>query len=279
MLDRTDLIYRYDGTFDGLLSCVFESFVRKERPGSIQGPDCTQFSLFSTRMIATDPERALRVRAGISQKISPEALGFTLNAFRTCLNDRETCILDFLRLGFRVGPRVMERFSEPSLNRLYRAVCSLQEEAHLLTGLIRFSDSNGALSSVIDPKNDVLPLIMPHFLERFPGERFLIFDRTHRRALLGVQGRGRIIPLEQLEQPEADEDERMYRSLWQTYYDTIAVEGRENPVCRQTHMPKRFWNNLTEFQSRETPGEARRISAGSPLPKGGLNVPRKAANT
>ena len=262
MFDRTDLIYRYDGTFDGLLTCVFESFAAKERPGCIQGPDCTQFSLFATRMIHTDPERALRVRAGISQKISPEALGFVLNAFRTCLPEKELAILDFLRLGFRVGPRVMERFSEPCLNKLYRAVGSLKEEAHLFCGFVRFTDCEGALSSVIDPKNEVLPLLMPHFLERYPNERFAIFDRTHRRVLLGQRGRGRIVPLEKLELPEAGEDERLFRALWQRYYDTIAIEGRENPVCRRSHMPKRFWGNMTEFQDREAPVSRRRLHGG-----------------
>ena len=29
---RTDISYCYDGTFDGLLSCVFESFDKKELP-------------------------------------------------------------------------------------------------------------------------------------------------------------------------------------------------------------------------------------------------------
>ena len=250
MLDRPDLVYRYDGSFDGLLTCVFECFAAKERPGYIVGPEVAQATLFQERNIATDPIRAERVRAGITRRISAEALGFVLNAFRTCLPERELSILDFLRLGFRVGPRVMERFSEPNLNQLYHAVTALKGEAHLLTGLIRFSDHNGALTAIIDPKNDVLPLIMPHFLARYPGETFLIFDRTHRRALYGHGGRGRIVPMEDLLPPEVTEAEHMYRSMWQRYYDTAAIKGRENPVCRRSHMPKRFWGNLTEFQGR-----------------------------
>lgn len=264
MLDRPDLIYRYDGSFDGLLSCVFESFYAHERPGAIQGPECTQLALFSERNIRTDSQHAMRVRTAISQKISAEALGFVLNAFRTCLPDRELAILDFLRMGFRGGPRVLQQLSDPVVNKLHKAVAALQSEAHLLTGFIRFTDHDGALSCVIDPKNDVLPLMMPHFLERYPNEVFLIFDRTHRRALGGCGGKGRIFPLENLTLPEAGGEERMYRALWQKYYDTVAVEGRENPVCRRSHMPKRFWKNMTEFQATACggPRSSFRLSGG-----------------
>ena len=249
MFDRTDLIYRYDGSFDGLLTCVFESFAHKERPGQIQGPDCNQFSLFSTRVIRTDSAKANRVRAGISQKISAEALGLVLNASRTCLPDRETLILDFLRLGFRMGPRVLEHCGDPCVIRLYQGEAALQQEAHHYKGFVRFTDAQGALSSVIEPKNDVLPLLMPHFLNRFPRESFLIFDRTHRRALVGAEGRGRIIPLEALELPEAGADEQLFRALWRRYYSIIAIEGRENPRGMQSHLPRRFWGCMTEFQS------------------------------
>ncbi|MFQ7855321.1 MAG: DUF4130 domain-containing protein [Eggerthella lenta] len=37
--------------------------------------------------------------------------------------------------------------------------------------------------------------------------------------------------------------------MWRRFYDTIAIEGRENPRCRMTQMPKRFWGTMTEFQN------------------------------
>ena len=44
-------------------------------------------------------------------------------------------------------------------------------------------------------------------------------------------------------------EERDFRRLWRRFYDTIAIEGRENPRCRMTQMPKRFWGTMTEFQN------------------------------
>ena len=32
------------------------------------------------------------------------------------------------------------------------------------------------------------------------------------------------------------------------FYDTIEVPGRRNHKCRMTHMPKRYWKHMTEFE-------------------------------
>ena len=47
--------------------------------------------------------------------------------------------------------------------------------------------------------------------------------------------------------PPIEDSEKAYRTLWQCFYQTIAIEARENPKCRLTHMPRRFWHNMTEF--------------------------------
>ena len=106
---------------------------------------------------------------------------------------------------------------------------------------------------MISPKNSVLPVIGDHFADRFSGEKFLIFDRVHSLALvhdqtrtaLGADGRG-------FDLSAPSEREQNFRALWRRFYETIAIEGRRNEKCRMSHMPKRYWNNMTEFQ----PGDA-----------------------
>ena len=53
-----DVIYRYDGTWEGLLSCVFTSFEKKEMPMDIRCWDEEQTLLLPERMIETDEEHA-----------------------------------------------------------------------------------------------------------------------------------------------------------------------------------------------------------------------------
>ena len=101
----------------------------------------------------------------------------------------------------------------------------------------------------IAPKNRVLPLLRPHFCARYPEESFVLYDRTHREALFYRPRRWAIVPLEAFHAAAPGREERDFRRLWRRFYDTIAIEGRENPRCRMTQMPKRFWGTMTEFQN------------------------------
>lgn len=247
MPDGTNLIYQYDGSFDGLLCCVFESYMKKEIPADILPPDATQATLFPVREIETEPEKARRVLVSIPKKMGEEALDFVRRAFLTCAPQKERNILLFLRLGYRVGPRVLDMLTDDTVDALQKAVRHLNNEAHLLKGFLRFSDFNGALAAEIEPKNNVLPLLVQHFCERYPEERFLIYDRTHASALIYRPYKPMILPVEDFQMPEPDEEERSFRELWRLFYKTIEIEGRHNPRCRMSHMPKRYWKEMTEF--------------------------------
>ena len=131
---------------------------------------------------------------------------------------------------------------------LERAVHHLTHEAHQYKGFLRFSDYGGVLVGQITPKNRVLPLLRPHFCQRLPNEAFLIHDKTHREGLFYAQGKWKIRPVDHLDLDQPDQAELECRALWRKFYNTIAIESRYNPKCRMTHMPKRFWGDMTEFQ-------------------------------
>ncbi len=243
----TSLIYEYDGSFEGLLCCVYESYYLKEIPVDILSPDAEALSLFPAKRIVTDLARANRVLASIPAKVGPEALEFVQHAFLTCLEQREHQILLFLRLGYRHGPAVLNMLADDVVDKLFKAVTHLKRESHLLCGFVRFSIFNGALAAQIEPKNCVLPLLRHHFCERYPEERFLIHDKTHGMALIYEPYRSAIIPIADLELPEPDEEELAFRELWQQFYQSIGIQERYNPRLRMSHMPKRYWKYLTEF--------------------------------
>lgn len=249
MPDRTDIVYRYDGTLEGLLCCVFESYEKKETPDAILGPDDPQLSMFETREIATDPVRAERVRKSIPARISADAMALVERAMLSCLPGRERHILFFLRLGYRVGAGVTDMLYNDVVATVTNAVKHLEHEAHLYTGFVRFTQNAGVLAAVIEPKNRVMSLIAAHFLDRYPHETFIIFDRAHREALLAQNGRGRIVPLESLELPEPDDMERAVRALWRRFHTAVGIVQRKNYRCQRAHLPMRYRRVMTEFTS------------------------------
>ena len=61
MPGTSDVIYLYDGSFEGLLCCVHESVYTHELPVDIQPEEAAQPTLFRQKYIAADEEKAARV--------------------------------------------------------------------------------------------------------------------------------------------------------------------------------------------------------------------------
>lgn len=244
------MIYCYDGSFDGFLSCVFDSYAHKEVPAGFCSDEDPVFTLFDSRTVPTDPAHAERVLRKVAA-LSPEAAVLLRRGFLTCLPEKELRLYRLVAKLLREGPGFLRNRSDEALYPVIKAVRHLNGEVHLLKGFVRFSDLGGVLGGEIEPKNRVLPVLGGHFAARFHNERFFLYDRTHKEALFHVPGRSVIRPLSDFQMAPPDEAEARYRLLWKRFYDTIAIKERENPRLRMTHMPKRYWGVMTEFQGEE----------------------------
>lgn len=249
MPDRTALAYTYDGSFEGLLCCVFESYERKEIPFDIYPVNGEQGLLFASKHIGTDPVKAGRVYDSIPKRISQEALELVESGFLTCWPRKEMLLLEFLRLGFARGRQVMDMLADEPVHALRTAVQRLSREAGRYKGFVRFSVHGGVMAAVIEPDNQVLPLLMDHFCDRYRNEAFLIYDRTHRMVLAHRPGESGIFPMDEFVIPEPDDAEEEYRRLWKTFYDTVAIEGRINHRLRMSHMPRKYWSHISEMNA------------------------------
>ena len=253
MPDRTDLVYAYDGSFEGLMCCVFESYQLKEIPNVIRPPG-VQESLFDTaKWIKTDEHKSDRVFNAIPLKISSQAQKLVQLGFLTCAPNKELLIYHFLRLGFKVGRKVMTMLTDDTVCSLQKAVNHLTRESHKFKGFVRFSIYGEVLVAVIEPNNFVLPLLSLHFCDRFHNEAFMIYDKTHSMALIYRSQKTELIFVDELTLPEVEATEIEYRRLWKQFYKTIAIEGRNNPRCRMTLMPKKYWGQMTELKEESFP--------------------------
>ena len=244
----SDTVYLYDGTFEGFLTCVFESFKRKEMPADILSEKARQQSLLEQYKTDTDFAKAARVKKAIKEKIGLEAYDMTRDMMFTCLDGKEKLTLEFLKLGFEQGRKTVKLLDNDIVDKVTKAVLYLSRESMFFKEFIRFSVHNGLLIAKIKPNNFVLPYIAPHFIDRFYNEQFAIYDESNSALCMYAKNKCVISEVENLVMPEPDKIELAYRKLWKMHYDNAAVEGRENPKCRMTHMPKRYWSNLTEFQ-------------------------------
>ncbi|MBR1993426.1 MAG: hypothetical protein IJ988_03805, partial [Firmicutes bacterium] len=95
--------YIYDGTFEGLLTCVHHHYY-KEKADGIFTKGVYQPSLLTGYMeVETDEMKATTVYEAIEKKISTYDLRRIYRAFLSSDPEKEMKILRYLVLGFRKG--------------------------------------------------------------------------------------------------------------------------------------------------------------------------------
>jgi len=112
---------------------------------------------------------------------------------------------------------------------------------------VRFSVlDNGAQYSRIEPVHRQLPLLMPHFADRFHGIPFVLYDARHNEAGLYDTRRWRICEAQGFAPPPASRGEQEARALWKRFFNAIAIDERRNKKLQRQLMPKRYWSNMLE---------------------------------
>lgn len=249
------LVYVYDGSFDGLMTAVFEAYARRERPDAVAEEEGLQVTFGQeVAYIDTDEAKARRVEAGVTKKICPEAHEKVWKAFLSSDRDKGTAIYRYVRRGLQVGRMVVSDLAHPDVLDIDRICRLVGREQHLLTEFLRFSRmENGVFYAKITPEHYVVPMMMPHFVDRYCVQPFLIHDATH--GLCGVYDMKSWYMVEagEITLPEESWDELYFKRLWKHFYETIAIRERINPRCRRNHMPKKYWQNMTEHNFVETP--------------------------
>jgi probable DNA metabolism protein len=253
-------IYLCDDSIDGIFTAIYQAWSSRYGHANIkieeksEGSKYSNIELFAEYLpVETDYYLAAKVSDSIRRKISEEAFEMCC---RTALSDhpgKADLIYRFLILGFAAGPSIIEHMSNEVVNCIFKVNKYVNNEAHHLLGFIRFSEQeNGLLTSTIHPKNNVLTLVTPHFADRLPEERFLIYDENRKLATLHVPGRQWILAqVPELEQETLEgitirEDE--YRDLWKAFYQHICIKERVNLKLQRNNLPLRFREDMTEFQ-------------------------------
>lgn len=241
------LVYEYDGSYDGLMTVVFDCFREKTVPCEIRVDGEGGESFYEIRSVSADPYRAGRVKSGIREKLGPAAEEMVQSGFLYGEGGKEMAILRFLKKAFAVGPGAVSMVADPEIHPLFRMARAVGNERQKMLQFIRFSDVGGALVAKITPKHEVLSLLGGHFCLRYRNENFLIYDQAHGEALAYSGGRSVLFKADSLTlPPEAEEGDAFYRELWKSYYRHVAIAERYNPRCRMGHMPKRFWADMPE---------------------------------
>lgn len=241
-----DVSYCYDGSFQGFLCCVFESFSQKEIPAAVLPPAEGQTSLFPQRDIPTRPDLARRVAAGL-ERLGPSVRERVTTGFLADEPGKELTLLRFARLCFERGPSAARMMGDADVAAAFALERAVNNEGCKYIEFLRFEQRGAMLGTIIHPRHNVLPLLRGHFCSRLPDEDFMIFDATHGVALLRRSGKVCYMQMKQYT-PAPDPAEEDWQALWKRFFHALTIEERRNPACQQNHVPKRYWQDMCEMQ-------------------------------
>lgn len=240
--------YIYDGSFDGLLTSIFEAYYLKETIEDIVFEDSIQGNLLvQSKYIVTDEDKAKRVYNAIKTKISPKALKLVFYVYLSEVSGHGMAILDYVRLGFKLGPKVDLNLSNDVVLKMNKIHDKVAKERHRMTGLIRFQElENGIFYSAIEPDHNILGLLAPHFVSRISNENWVIHDIKRGIEILYNKKEWIITDIEIKDSLVLKENEEIYQDLWRAYFKSTAIQNRVNPKLQRKNMPMRYWKHLVE---------------------------------
>jgi probable DNA metabolism protein len=242
----------YDGTFDGLMTVFHEVFVGGQVVEDIVAGKDYQPNLFSPSLpIAADSEKAGILIESIRKRISPRALRHTYYVCSSEKKEAGAITYRYLKKGFALGKEVDFHLLDPDVAAVHAVSKKVGRELHRLLGLTRFRLLNrGILYAPLEPDNDLIPLLAPHFAIRLPRENWLIHDVGRKKAALYNKKQWIITGLCLKEKLPLAEEENELQELWKTYFARIAIEERRNPRLQAGNMPKKYWKYLVEEPDR-----------------------------
>lgn len=189
-----EYVYVYDGSLEGLMCCIYESFLKKEIPIAMENYEHKGRSCFQTKLIETDMKKAEYIKSKVLERISLRAIELIEHAFLSDLPEKEFHILYFIRLGLKYGEKVLDMTYQEDVESLYYAESKLLREAHAMSGLIKFTKEGNLLTAKISPKNNILPLLTAHLCRKMSGRDFAVYDSTHGTVFLHKDGVKNFLP-------------------------------------------------------------------------------------
>lgn len=240
--------YLYDGTFEGLLTCIYAHYYQEKADGIFTVEEYQRSMLKEYREIITDQEKAETVYNAVLRKISAYDLRRIYKVFMSSVDGKEMRILNYLRLGFKEGSKVSMLYGHPFVFAVQEIEKKVTNEIHRMKELVRFSElEGGILYSSIEPDHDIVEFLADHFCDRFKNEPFVIHDVKRRKALVAYHEEWYVSYFELEAKTALSAAEQDYRNLWKQYFEDIAIKERINSKCQKNHMPVRYWKHLTEM--------------------------------
>lgn len=251
-------VFFYDKTFEGLLTAIFDAYSRKTFPDKLLGKeDIAPLFMDESYTVLTQENKSVRVWSALEKKISKLACNMLTHAWLSELDDVDNILFRYIRKTIDSKVSIETNFGDNDVLQVHQIAKKVAHEKHYLEMFIRFQKAaDDIFFAPVSPIYNALPLVIPHFQDRFSDQKWVIYDTRRHYGYYYDQNNTSEITLSddthllngKLDENLMAEDEKMFQELWKGYFKSMTIKERINPRLQRQHMPKRFWKYLTEKQ-------------------------------
>lgn len=247
----------YDGSFEGLMTAIFEVFEYKFADAEIfSAENYNVENIFATvHEVQTQAEKSERVLKKLEDNIGKSAVSQLLMVYLSEDPQLENLILSTVKYSLlRPNQNVLNDFANADMMQIAKVCKSVGREIHRMHAFVRFEKLQDEFYfSKVEPDFNVLPLIFKHFKARYQDQKWMIFDlKRHYGIFSDTESADFFYPDEIVKtkfvhtQNLLHEEELKYQKLWQRYFVKTDIPERKNLKLHVQSLPKRYWKYLTE---------------------------------
>lgn len=249
-------IFQCEDSLDGIFTAIYNAWDSGYGHKNIQIQIIDQianYQLFSKYIpVVTDYDKSEKVARTIKKKISVAGYETICRAAMTNRPEKADVIYRFVILGLHYGSSIITNYSNPSVQSIFEMNRAVGNEVHHYLGFLRFSElKNNVLYGKINPRNNIVSLLAPHFADRLPAENWIIHDEVRQLAVVHQISEGWV----QVDTSEVDfsalgkidTEEEELEQLWKSFVKSISIAERTNQKLQRQNLPIRFRGNMTEF--------------------------------
>lgn len=252
------IIFRYDKTFEGLLTVVFDAYNRKTFPEKLLGEkELEPLFVEQLHLVVTDEEKATRVWTALQKKIEKTTCNMITHVWLSEEEGSDELIFRYISKVFDNKRSIETNFADVDVLEMHQMAKKVSKEKQHILEFLRFQKAaDDIYFAPISPVYNALPLAVEHFVNRFADQKWIIYDLKRKYGYYYDLKTATEMTLDldnhfldgKLDDKLMAEDEKLFQDLWKTYFKSLTIKERINLKLQRQHLPKRFWKYLTEKQ-------------------------------
>jgi probable DNA metabolism protein len=250
------IVFRYDKTFEGLLTSLFDAYSRKTFPERLLSED-ELLPMFAEQLhlVITESYKSTRVWAALEKKVSKSVCGMLMYVWLSELPGSDELLFRYVRKTFDSPFSIAGNFVDKDVLEVMKIARKVSREREHLMQFVRFQKTaDGIFFAPVSPVYNALPLTLPYFTDRFADQKWLIYDLKRKYGYYYDLETASEVSLDRdehlldgkLDESLMAQDEKLFQEMWKEYTRSLTIKERLNPKLQRQHMPRRFWKYMPE---------------------------------